>query len=214
MKAVIFDLDGTLLNTIDDIADSMNEILKRYGLPLHTIDEYKVFVGDGVTNLVNRSAAAASAAGYSLSQIETEYRAEYIKRQADKTMPYNGIPELLSALIERGIKVAVFSNKPHNVTLEVVARYFPEITFDAIIGQRPGYPIKPNPSGVLEILDIFGLPREEVLYVGDTGTDMQTAKAAELKAIGALWGFREKAELVENGADVLAESPLDILKYL
>jgi phosphoglycolate phosphatase len=213
LKAVIFDLDGTLLNTIDDIADSMNEILKKYGLPLHAADEYKVFVGDGVTNLVMRSTAAISAE-YSLSQIETEYRAEYFKRQADKTMPYNGIPETLSALAHCGIKIAVFSNKPQNATLEVIAHYFPEITFDAIIGQRSGYPIKPDPNGVLEILDIFGLPREEVLYVGDTGTDMQTAKAAGLKAIGALWGFRGKDELIENSADVLAESPLDILKYL
>jgi phosphoglycolate phosphatase len=213
MKAVIFDLDGTLLDTIDDIADSMNEVLGRYGLPLHSVDEYKIFVGDGVTNLVNRSAAAAPAAGHSLSQIETEYRAEYIKRQADKTKPYDGMPETLSALAQRGIKMAVFSNKPYNATLEVVAHYFPGIYFDAIIGQRPGYPIKPNPSGAMEILEIFGLPREEVLYVGDTGTDMQTAKAAGLKAVGALWGFRERDELVQNGADILAERPQGILKY-
>jgi phosphoglycolate phosphatase len=138
-----------------------------------------------------------------------------VKTQGGLRKPnHNGIPELLAALVRRGVKMAVFSNKPHNVTHEVVARYFPEIAFDAIIGQRSGYPIKPNPSGVLEILDIIGLPREDVLYVGDTGTDMQTAKAAGLEAIGALWGFREKDELIQNGAYILVESPLDILNYL
>lgn len=211
MKAVIFDLDGTLLNTIDDIADSMNSILKRYGLPLHTVPEYKYFVGDGMANLVRRSAPGAEAAGYPWSRLETEYNAEYLLRQADKTRPYDGIPELLTALNGRGVKIAVLSNKPHDATLRIIARYFPDIHFDAIIGQRPGYPVKPDPGGALEILGIMGEPPDETLYVGDTGTDMRTAKAAGLQAAGVLWGFREKDELAENGAGLFIRRPLDLL---
>ena len=214
MKAVIFDLDGTLLDTIDDIADSMNAVLSKHGLPQHSAEKYKLFVGDGATNLVIRAVAGDDSVEYTLSQLEADYRAEYLKRQADKTMPYAGIPELLSTLAEHGIKIAVLSNKPHAATLEVMAHYFPGVDFSALIGQRAGHPIKPHPAGVLEILDILDLPREEVLYVGDTGTDMRTAMAAGLKAVGALWGFRDKKELAENGAAIFAEHPSDVLKYM
>jgi len=212
MKGIIFDLDGTLLDTIDDIADCMNDVLDRRGLPVHTIAAYKIFVGDGVTNLVRRAASGAEAAGYDLRALEAEYSAEYLERQADKTAPYEGITALLSSLTERDVKIGVYSNKPHDATLKVMAHFFPGITFDAIIGQRPGFPVKPDPGGALEILTIMGLPREEVLYLGDTATDMQTAKAAGLQAIGALWGFREKAELEESGAALFAAHPLDVLR--
>ncbi|MCL1809730.1 MAG: HAD family hydrolase [Clostridiales bacterium] len=214
MKAVIFDLDGTLLDTIDDIACSMNEVLKRHSLPQHTIDGYKIFVGKGVASLIRQAAAGAEAAGLSLSGLETEYRAEYSKRQADRTAPYAGIPELLSALASRSVKLAVLSNKPHEATLEVIAHFFPDVLFSAVIGQRQGRPAKPDPNGAFEILKLLVLTSEDVLFVGDSGTDMQTAKAAGLKAAGALWGFRGKKELVENGADVLAERPLDLLELV
>ena len=213
MKGIIFDLDGTLLNTIDDIADCMNDVLRRRNLPLHSIAEYKIFVGDGVVNLVKRAAAGAEAAGFDLAQLESEYSAEYLVRQADKTAPYAGIQELLYSLTGRGAKIAVLSNKPHDATLKVMASFFPDIAFDAIIGQRPGYPVKPDPGGALEILAMLGLPRDDVLYVGDTATDMRTAGAAGLKAVGALWGFRDKAELAESGAADFAEHPLDLLLY-
>ena len=214
MKAVIFDLDGTLLDTIGDIADSMNAVLARQGLPPHSVEKYKLYVGDGAANLVKRSVAGIEYAEETLMRLEAEYKAEYLKRQADKTMPYAGIPELLAALAERGVKIAVLSNKPHVATLEVMAHFFPDISFSALIGHRPGYPVKPDPAGALEILEMLGLPPEDVLYVGDTGTDMQTAKAAGLKAVGALWGFRGKKELEDNGADMIAEHPLDIISNL
>jgi phosphoglycolate phosphatase len=212
MKAIIFDLDGTLLDTIEDIADSMNHVLGKHGFPLHTIAEYKLFVGDGAANLVKRSVHGAKTANDTLFQLEKEYRAEYKKRQVSKTRPYDGIPELLSALTSHGIKKAVLSNKPHGSTEKVISYYFPGITFDAVIGQRSGHPIKPDPSSVLEILEILGVRNDEVLYVGDTGTDMLTARAAGLKAVGVLWGFREQAELAENGADLYANHPMELLE--
>ena len=226
MKAVIFDLDGTLLDTIADIADAMNCVLANHGLPMHSVDEYKIFVGDGAANLIRRSvrpaqsvqserpAIGAELGERMLAQFEVEYRAEYLRRQTDKTMPYAGIPELLSTLAERGVRMAVLSNKPHNSTVKVMEHYFPGVAFGAIIGQRAGCPIKPDPAGVMEILDILGLARDDALYVGDTGTDMLTAKAAGVMSVGALWGFRDKRELLENGAMVLADSPLDVLKYI
>ena len=214
MKAVIFDLDGTLLDTIDDIADSMNAVLAKHSLPQHSVEKYKLFVGDGAALLVIRSASGAGLTEHTLSQLVTEYKEEYLTRQADKTMPYAGIPELLSALAERDIKMAVLSNKSQAATNEVMAHFFPNIHFSALIGQREGYPIKPDPTGALEILKMLGLPREEVLYVGDTDTDMQTAVAAGIKAVGALWGFREKKELAENGAAVFTAQPLDILELI
>lgn len=214
MQAVIFDLDGTLLDTIEDITDSMNHILEQYGFPRHSISEFKLFVGDGAANLVKRSVCGAGVADTMLAQFEEEYRAEYLRRHADKTKPYDGIPELLATLTDRGVKIAVLSNKPHYSTEKVIAHYFPGIVFDAVIGQRPGRPIKPDPDGAFEILGILNVSKADVLYVGDTGTDMLTAKAAGLKAVGALWGFRDKAELAAYGADLYAEQPMDLIDLL
>ena len=212
MRAIIFDLDGTLLDTIEDISDSMNHVLDMHDFPRHTIEEYKLFVGDGASNLVKRSVRSFDAAEEILAQLEQEFRVDYDKRQTTKTRPYDGIPELLSELVDRGIKIAVLSNKPHELTEKIIAHYFPDVIFNAVIGQRPGHPIKPDPAVALEILEIFGLRSNDVLYVGDTGTDMLTAKAADLTAVGALWGFRDKDELAENGADFFAKRPIDIIK--
>ena len=214
MEAVIFDLDGTLLDTIDDIADSMNIVLEKYGLSAQNVEDYKYFVGDGALALAERSAPNAHIANVSISQLADEYRAVYSTMQAHKTVPYDGMSELLLALAERGIKLAVLTNKAHTAALEVMSQFFPFIHFDVIIGARPEYPLKPNPAGVHEILNILKLPREEVLYVGDTDTDMQTAVAAGLKAVGVSWGFRNEKELLDHGADIIVGHPLEILDYI
>jgi phosphoglycolate phosphatase len=214
MKAVIFDLDGTLLDTLDDIADSMNAMLKKYGLPTHNVEDYKYFVGDGATTLAERCAPNIQTANITISQLASEYKAEYSNMQANKTVPYDGIPELLSALAERGVKIAVLTNKAHPAALDVMSLFFPTIHFDAIIGHRPGQPLKPDPAGVYEILDILKLQHDEVLYVGDTNTDMQTAAAAGLKSVGVLWGFRSEKELINSGADIIVSHPLEILEHI
>jgi phosphoglycolate phosphatase len=214
MKAVIFDLDGTLLDTLDDIADSMNTMLKKFGLPTHNVEDYKYFVGDGATTLAERCAPNAHVANITASQLASAYKAEYSNMQANKTIPYDGIPELLSALAERGIMMAVLTNKAHPAALDVMSLFFPTIHFDAIIGHRPGHPLKPNPTGVHEIMKQLNLSSEEVLYVGDTNTDMQTAAAAGLKSVGVLWGFRSEKELIDSGADIIVSHPLEILQYI
>jgi phosphoglycolate phosphatase len=214
MKAVIFDLDGTLLDTLDDIADSMNKMLEKFGLPTHNVEDYKYFVGDGATALAERCAPNIHTANITASQLASEYKAEYSNMQANKTVPYDGIPELLSALTERGVKIAVLTNKAHPAALDVMSLFFPTMHFDAIIGHRPGHPLKPDPAGVYEILDTLKLQHDEVLYVGDTNTDMQTAAAAGLKSVGVLWGFRSEEELVDSGADIIVSHPLEILQHI
>ncbi len=141
-------------------------------------------------------------------------RAEYDRRWKDKTRPYDGIPELLDALESRGLKLAVLSNKPHPATVEVVQHFFPAWHFDAALGARPGVPIKPDAGAALEVSRVVGIPPESFLYLGDTNTDMLTARAARMHAVGALWGFRTADELRESGAAELAAHPLDVLKLL
>jgi len=213
MKAIIFDLDGTLLNTLDDIADSMNHVLQSRGLPTHPTEAYKLFIGDGIYNIVSRAAGDAEASGHDMAALVEEYRAEYTRRQADKTAPYEGIPELLAALTGRGVKMAVLSNKPHADTVRIIADYFPGIHFDSVLGQSPGRPIKPDPAGAFEILETLGESRSNVVYLGDSGTDMRLASVAGFKAVGALWGFRGRAELTTNGADAFVETPMEVLRF-
>jgi len=213
-KASIFDLDGTLLDTLQDLADSMNQVLESEGLPIHETEKYKYFVGNGMHNLAMRTLPPDKREESYVRYCHTLLKKEYGKRWADTTKPYEGIPELLDKLAALRYKLAVLSNKPHEFTLLVVNRLLPHWNFDAIFGERHGVPRKPEPAGALEIADIFGIPTNEFLYFGDTGTDMATAKAAGMFAVGVLWGFRSADELLENGADLLIEKPLDIFNFI
>lgn len=209
--AVIFDLDGTLLDTLQDLAGAMNQVLQRLGFPEHPAAAYKYFVGDGMVNLARRALPAAERREEVIVRAAEALRAEYGRRWQKLTHPYPGIPKLLQTLNRLGLKLGVLSNKPDNFTKEMVQAYFSEITFAVVAGAMPSLPLKPDPAGALILAQKFMVPPEEILFVGDSGTDMQTAKAAGMLGAGALWGFRTAEELRDAGAEVLLEKPADLL---
>lgn len=214
-KAVIFDLDGTLTDTLDSIKMSGDKTFEKFGMGPFSKQQYKYFVGEGAAKLVERCLIAGG--DQKLSLFEETYE-EYKKVLEEYCMyhvvPYDGITELLSSLRERGVKTAVLSNKPHERTCEVIYSIFGNECFDVVQGQTESIKRKPSPEGVFTILKILGLKADEILYLGDTGTDMQTGKAAGAFTVGALWGYREKNELLENQADALIENPHKLLDYL
>ena len=213
-RAVIFDLDGTLLNSIEDLADSMNTVLEKAGFPTHDVESYKYYVGDGIKNLVFKSLPAAYRDNQSVKYFSEKMQEEYAKRWSKKTRPYDGIPELLDMLKAKNIHMAVLSNKPDKFAKLIVKELLGNWHFNAVYGDREGIPKKPDPKGALEIAGILGLQPKNILYLGDTGTDMQTANNAGMFAAGALWGFRKKEELVSNGAAALINNPLELLSFI
>ena len=213
-KAVLFDLDGTLLNTLDDLADSMNASLTRFGFPPHPVDTYKRLVGDGLVNLVLRALPEHHHDETTINKIATAQRDEYRRNWANKTRPYEGIPELLDALRERGIIMCVLSNKPDDFTRVIVQKFLAKWKFASVRGQNKETPIKPNPTGAVQIASKLGLSPAEFLYVGDSNTDMETANAAGMFPVGVLWGFRSKDELIEAGAKALIQQPTDLLSLV
>ena len=212
-RAVLFDLDGPLLDTLADLADCMNRVLGRHGFPAHPPDSYRYFVGDGVENLVRRTLPAERRDEATLRALKADMKEEYGAHWADKTRPYPGIPALLKSLHTRRVPMAVLSNKPHSLTVAVVTHFFGLSPFAAVFGARDGHPHKPDPGAALEIASALALAPAEVLYAGDTDTDMQTAARAGMFAVGVLWGFRPREELLESGAQALAASPADLLAY-
>jgi phosphoglycolate phosphatase len=214
IQAVVFDLDGTLLNTIDDIAESVNAALASVGLPPYTVEDYKYFVGDGVVVLIERALAPYPNKKHLQGPVLDRYLVELAHRQTGKTKPYDGIPELLAELTHRGIATAVLSNKPHGATVDVIGHYFPNHRFAAVMGKKPEFKPKPDPASLTYVLERLHCPRETVLYVGDTATDMQTAKNGGLRAIGCTWGFRLRDELEGAGSDHIVDRPDEILTWI
>lgn len=211
---VIFDLDGTLLNTLDDLAAAANHALEEQGLPVHPVEQYKTFVGDGVYKLVERMTPPPLRADTALTgRLKEGFARYYTAHGEDLTAPYPGVLDTLDALRERGVTCAVLSNKPHEFSVPLCKRYFGE-RLRFVHGQRQGYPRKPDPRLVTELLGLAGVQPEDCLYVGDSGVDMQTAKSAGVFAVGALWGFRAREELEQAGADAFAGSIQDILHLL
>jgi phosphoglycolate phosphatase len=212
---MLFDLDGTLLDTLEDLGDSMNVVLKALGFPVHERDAYRYFVGDGVENLVLRSLPETARKSETLlRECVTKMRAEYSARWKDKTRLYDGIPELLDTLSARGVKSAILSNKPHPAVLQVVDHFLGKWRFDATLGARAGVPIKPDPGAASEVCRLLNSPPESFLYLGDTNTDMITARSAGMFAVGVLWGFRTEEELRDSGAKALIRHPLEALDLL
>ena len=213
-QAVLFDLDGTLLNTLEDLANAGNHLLATHGFPVHPVDSYRHFVGNGVLKLVERMLPAPQGRDTAfVASLRDEFNTYYQAHKEDCTRPYPGVLELLEQLQGRGIAMAVLSNKPDPFTRALCARWFPGF-FQVSYGQREGFPIKPDPSLPRQVLQELGVDPQEALYLGDSGVDMQTARNGGLFAVGALWGFRDAQELLENGADALARCPEDLLAYL
>lgn len=194
-RLVIFDLDGTLLNTIADLANSTNHALNQLGYPTHEPEEYNFMVGNGINKLFERALPEGEKTEENVLRVRREFIPYYDQHNADESRPYPGIPELLETLQAKGIQLAVASNKYQAATEKLIAHYFPNIKFIAVFGQRDGVNVKPDPAIVEDILRISGTPKKEVLYVGDSGVDMQTARNAGVTACGVTWGFRPLAEL-------------------
>ena len=211
-KLVIFDLDGTLLNTIADLGNAANYALSQCGYPTHPISSYPRFVGSGITKLLERVLPESARNTENIENLRPHFKEFYELHMADETVPYPGIPELLQQLTSRGVAVAVASNKYHDAVKELVARYFPEITWAAVEGQKEGIPVKPDPSIVFEILSEHPVPKADVLYVGDSGIDMETARRACVESAGVSWGFRPVTERREYYAAHIVESTCQLLR--
>lgn len=199
-KMAIFDMDGTILNSLEDIKDCCNMALADFGCPTHPLDPYKYFVGNGAKNLVRRAMPDDKKADDALFENIFKRYIEYYKVHGnDKTCPYDGIPETLQKLKDSGVILGVLSNKPHADTTNLAKLHFGDL-FDIVYGERSGVPIKPAPDAIFEILEKFGVAPGEVAYFGDTSVDIETGINAGLYTVGVEWGFRPKAELVESGA--------------
>jgi phosphoglycolate phosphatase len=212
IKAVIFDLDGTLLDTLIDLADSMNVVLADLGLPSHPQDAYRYFVGDGMETLSRRVLPEEYRTLPMIQRCTEGMRARYQEHWADKSEPYPGIPELLDSLSRRGLSLNILSNKPDDLTRLMVNHFLPNWRWSHVRGAVPEMPKKPDPSGALAVAEQLGVARHQFLYLGDTNTDMRTAAAAGMYPVGVLWGFRTKMELEESGAKSVLRYPLDLLK--
>ena len=212
--AVIFDLDGTLLDTLADIADAMNAALEKMGFPAHDTAAYRYLTGDGARVMAERSHPAAARDPLTVESCIREFRSEYDRRWGTKTRPYPGIPELLSELSRRGLEFSVLSNKLEEFVRRAVRDFFPGFKFSPVLGAKPGLPPKPDPAGALDIARELGVAPARIVYLGDTGVDMLTAVRAGMFPVGALWGFRDEKELRENGARAVINSPRELLRYV
>lgn len=212
-KAVIFDLDGTLLDTLEDLANACNYALKECGLKVHAVDKYKRFVGDGRYKLIEKIISKEDHTDKIFNRVLKLYDDYYLEHMVDETKPYEGICELLDELKAKGIKIAVVSNKPHKFAREMVSNYFTN-KIDIAFGQRPNYEVKPNPESIFEVIKEFALTKEDCVYVGDSNVDMQTAKNAKVNSIGVSWGFRGREELEHAGADIVIDTVKELRKSI
>ena len=211
-EGVIFDLDGTLADTLEDLADSMNRVLTMQGLPVHSYDAYRYFIGKGVKNLVAETLPREKRSEEYLSWYYDSVVADYRKNCLVKTRLYDGIADVISRLRGHGIKLAVFSNKPDDLTKRIVEALAGTQNFEMVLGAQAGMPVKPDPAGALLISAHLGIAPGSILYLGDTDIDMMTANNAGMFAVGALWGFRTKDELLESGARAVISHPLELLE--
>ena len=213
-KLVIFDLDGTLLDTIADLAESANYALKQLGYPTHPVDVIRTFVGNGINKLLERALPIHEQTEENVMRMRSHFVPYYDVHNADLSSPYPGIVNLLEDLQAKGIQIAVASNKYQAATVKLVKQYFPNIDFVEILGQREGINVKPDPTIVFDILKKAKVSCEETLYVGDSGVDMQTAINAGVDAVGVTWGFRPRAELESFRPMGLIDKAKELLDFI
>ncbi len=211
--SVIFDLDGTLLDTLVDLAETCNEVLLHHNFPTHSTLAYKEFVGYGLRVLMKKSTPAGTEDRI-IHQCCALFSELYSRNWKRNSCPYAGISDMLSALKAHGVKLAVLSNKPHDFTRLFVYEFFVPGQFSIVYGQRDGFPKKPDPTVALEIASRFAIRPQEMLFVGDSGVDIQTGKAAGMQTAGVSWGFRSRQELAKNNADILVHNPLELQQYV
>lgn len=210
----IFDLDGTLLNTIQDLGEATNHALDELGYPTHSIESYNKMVGNGVTKLLERALPVDARSIRKIEAMRTHFLEFYNEHLCDNTAPYPGIPELLAELQSRNVSIAVASNKYQSAVTKLITHFFGNLNWAAIHGNREGVPTKPDPSVVFAILNEVPTPKADVLYIGDSGVDMETARRACVTSCGVIWGFRSRRELADAYADNIVSTPDDILSLL
>jgi phosphoglycolate phosphatase len=213
-RAAIFDLDGTLLDTLDDIANAANLVLAGRGLPTHPNPHYRMLIGDGVVTLMKRALPEPHRDEATVQTCAALYVKEYARSWNARTRAYAGVPELLDALVARGLKLAVLSNKPDQFTQQCVSELLARWTFAVVLGASDQFPRKPDPTSAREIAARLTVLSSECIYLGDSGVDMQTARAAGMCAVGALWGFRDRDELLAAGAHFLINRPAELLDII
>lgn len=213
-KLVIFDLDGTLLNTIADLGNSSNYALRQNHFPEHELSEYRFFVGNGINKLLERALPETKRTEETLQSVRKDFLWHYDQHNMDLTIPYPGIPTLLENLQTKGLQLAVASNKYHAATSKLIAHFFPTIHFTAVFGQRENVKIKPDPSVVDEIVALANVSKADTLYVGDSNVDMQTAINAAVPVCAVCWGFRSRTELEKYTPTYFAKKAEDILDYI
>lgn len=213
-KLVIFDLDGTLLNTIADLAAATNYALQFYGYPPHNTDAYRFFVGNGINKLFERALPEGEKSNENIQKIRSQFIPYYNEHNADLSLPYPGITDMLEKLQNHGILLAVASNKYQEATTKLICQFFPTIRFTAVLGQREGVPSKPDPQIIEEIVQNAHVSKEEVIYIGDSCVDMQTGLNAGVTTIGVSWGFRPRTELESYHPAYIANESKDILLFL
>ncbi len=211
-QAIIFDLDGTLLNTLTDIANAINAALSKHNLPTHPENDYKSMIGNGLKKLVERAVGPDNMSIF--PEVLADAHTEYSKRLDETTAPYPGIIELLEDIARMGIPMAILSNKPHELTLESVKAYFPDTPFSAVAGAKPDVPLKPSADAAFALCKELNVTPDKTVFVGDSQMDIMTAVNADMFSVGVLWGFRTKEELIETGASVVIEKPNELLSYL
>jgi len=213
IKAVLFDLDGTLVNSLNDLADSTNFALKKFGFMTHETEKYKYFVGDGMFKLIERALPIENREKETIKRVHDCFIEHYKAHYCDKTVAYDGINDLLLKLKKMNIKMAVISNKVDEMAITVAKKLLNDV-FDIVCGKREGYPTKPDPTLTLEVISNLGVAPKECLFVGDSGMDMAVSQNAKTISVGVLWGFRDKEELLQNGASYIINSPDEILSII